>query len=187
MIEVFNRINQRMIKAIMFHEQMADYFDFLDMCGLKRWHEYQYLKENAELRGLHRYSINHLARIISNDDVGATNYIPASWYNATRMQVDNSTRRQAVKDAFEKWYDWEKETKEFLETQFKMLTDNSKIAEANKINSLIKEVDKELKKVMRKMLEYKAVDYDLSYIMFQQEDMHDHFKEKEKEIGIDIC
>ena len=45
----------------------------------------------------------------------------------------------------------------------------------------------ELKYLTRKMLEYKAVDYDMDYIMFQQNEMHDHFKEKTKELGIDIC
>lgn len=37
------------------------------------------------------------------------------------------------------------------------------------------------------MLEYKTVDYDMDYIIFQQDEMHDHFKEKTKELGIDIC
>ena len=41
----------------------------------------------------------------------------------------------------------------------------------------------ELKYLTRKMLEYKAVDYN----MFQQNEMHEHFKEKTKELGIDIC
>ena len=45
----------------------------------------------------------------------------------------------------------------------------------------------ELKYLTRKMLEYKAVDYGMDYIMLQQNEMHDHFKEKTKELGIDIC
>ena len=45
----------------------------------------------------------------------------------------------------------------------------------------------ELKYLTRKMLDHKAVDYDMNYIMFQQNEMHDHFKEKTKELGIDIC
>lgn len=45
----------------------------------------------------------------------------------------------------------------------------------------------ELKYLTRKMLEHKAVDYDMDYIMSQQNEMHEHFKEKTKELGIDIC
>ena len=47
--------------------------------------------------------------------------------------------------------------------------------------------DQELKYLTRKMLEHKAVDYDMDYIMSQQNEMHEHFKEKTKELGIDIC
>lgn len=92
-----------------------------------------------------------------------------------------------MREAFEKWYAWEKETKEFYEKQFKILTDNYKIADADKVNELICKVDEELKYVTREMLEYKAVDYDMDYIMFKQDEIHDCYKEKEKQIGIDIC
>ena len=187
MIEVFNEISRRMIKGVMFHAQMADYFDFLNLHGLKRWSEYQFLSESAELRGLHRYAINHLGKLINDGDVSGTEYIPSSWYSSTRQQVDSSTRKQAVKEALEKWYNWEKETKEFYERQFKILTDNYKIASANKVNSIICDVDQELKKVCRKLLEYKAVDYDMDYIMFEQDAMHNHYEEATKEIGIKIC
>lgn len=187
MIEVFNDISKRIIKGVMFHEQMADYFDFLNLQGFKRWQEYRFFDESAELRGVHRYALNHCNKLIDDGDVTATRYIPMSWYSNSRMQVDTSTRKQAVKEAFEKWYQWECDTKEFLEKQFKKLTDNYKISDANKVNDLIKSVDQELKCVTRKMLEYKAVDYDMTYIMFQQDELHEHYKEKTKEIGIDIC
>ena len=37
------------------------------------------------------------------------------------------------------------------------------------------------------MLEYKAVDYDMDYILFQQNELHEYFKEKTKELGVSIC
>ena len=58
--------------------------------------------------------------------------------------------------------------KQFLEKQFKTLTDNSKIAEADRINEIILCVDNRLKLANRKMLEYKAVDYDSYYIIYDQ-------------------
>lgn len=187
MIEVFNEVSNRMVRNIMKHEQMADYFDFLNLHGLKRWHEYQFFEESAELRGIHRYAINHCNRIIRDENIESVQAIPMSWYGYTRMQVDSSTRKNAVKDALEKWLDWEKESKELYERVFKQLTDNNKIAEADKINELILDVDKEIKLVTRKMLEYKAVDYDMEYILLQQDEMHEEYRKKTKEIGIDIC
>lgn len=187
MIEVFNEISNRMIGNLMRHEQMADYFDFLNLHGLKRWHEYQFFEESAELRGIHRYAINHCNRLVREDNVESVRSIPTSWYNYTRQQVDGATRKQAVKDAFQKWYEWETETKEHYEMLFKRLTDNGKIAEADKINELILDVDEEIKRLTRKMLEYRSVDYDMAYILLQQDEMHEEYRKKTKEIGIDIC
>ena len=187
MIEVFNAISQRIIRNVMLHEEMADYFDFLNLHGFKRQQEYHFFDESADLRGIHRYAINHCNRLITDTDIPSVKAIPQGWYNYTRLQVDAGTRKQAVHDAFEKWYSWEKETKEFYEKQFKILTDNGKIANANKVNELICKVDEELKYLTREMLEYKAVDYDMDYIMFKQNEIHECYKEKQKEIGINIC
>lgn len=188
MIEIFNAISRHMVKGIMLHEQMADYFDFLGLSGFKRWAEVQYIHENAKLRGLHRYAINHLNKIINDEKIESVELIPSSWYGVTRQQVDSSTRKQGLKEVLDRWYDWEKETKEFYERQFKTLTDNSKIAEANKINELICDVDHELKCVCRKMIEYRSVEYDMSYVMFQQQEMHDKYEKELKEVyKIEMC
>ena len=45
---IFSEINARMIAALMLHDQMTDYFDFLGMKGYKRLHEYQYFDESLE-------------------------------------------------------------------------------------------------------------------------------------------
>ena len=56
---IFSEINARMIAALMFHDQMSDYFDFLGMKGYKRLHEYQYFSESLERKKLNQYYINH--------------------------------------------------------------------------------------------------------------------------------
>ena len=118
----------------MLHEEMADYFDFLNLHGFKRQQEYHFFDESAELRGIHRYAINHCNRLITDTDIPSVKAIPQGWYNYTRLQVDE-----------------------------------------------------ELKYLTREMLEYKAVDYDMDYIMFKQNEIHECYKEKQKEIGINIC
>lgn len=188
MIEVFNEISKHMIKGIMFHEQMADYFDFLNFHGLKRWQEVRFFEENTELRGLHRYAINHCNKLVYDSDISNIRYIPNSWYNYTRYDVDTNTRKTAVKDAFGKWCEWEKETKALYERMFKKLTENGYISYANKVNELIKNVDNELKYLTRKMLEYKSVDYDIDYIMYQQDELHNKYeKELEEVYKVKMC
>ena len=187
MIETFNEISQRMIKGIMYHEQWADLFDFLNFRGFKRQQEYRFLKENAELRGVHRYTINHCNKLINDKTIDSVKEIPETWYNYTKLDVDNNIRKQYVKDIFKKWHTWETETKKFYEEKFKQLTDNGRIASANKVNELIKNVDKELKCLTRQVLEYQSVDWDLEYLMWQQDCIHDEYEEKEKQISVNIC
>ena len=187
MIEVFNKISARQIRAVMKHNQWADMFDYMGLMGEKRWQEYRAICEFSEMRGIHRYALNHCNRLIQDIAIEQVNEIPSNWYNYTRLDVDNETRKNYVKKIYEDWYKWEKETKEFLEEQFKTLTENHKIADANKVNDLICDVDQELKRLTRKMLEYKAVNYDLNYIIYCQPEMHEYYKEKTKEIGVDIC
>lgn len=186
MIEIFNKISARQIKAIMKHQQWADIFDFLGLNGEKRWQEYRALSEFVEMRGIHRYALNHCNKLIQNISVDVVNEIPSNWFNYTRLDVDNETRKNYVKKIYEDWFKWETETKGFLEEQFKTLTENHKIADANKVNCLIEDVDQELKHLTRKLIEYKAVNYDLDYIMYCQPEMHEYYKQKTKELGVDI-
>lgn len=187
MLEVFNEISKRITKSIMFYEDLADYFDFLDLHGLKRWNEARFFEENTELRGIHRYVINHYNRLLEDGEIEHTKIIPSSWYGYTRMSVDPTTRKQAVKQAMEKWYEWDKDTKDLYQKMFKKLTENGEIAAADKVNELVKRIDQEVKVLCRKYIEYKALDYDMQYIMFQQDELHEHYKDHEKHLGVDIC
>lgn len=185
-IEIFSQINDRQIKALMFHNQMADYFDFLGLNGFKRVHEYQYFAESVAMRGIHRYVINHTNRLLLNNNTVNPNAIPATWNNYCRFDVDAGTRKSAVKEAFQKYYDWEYETLHFYECKFKELSELGCIAYTNKVMELIKDTDKELKHIARSIIKYKAADWDMTLIEEEQDAIHEHYKEKTKNLGIDI-
>ena len=110
-------------------------------------------------------------------------------YNyCVRNDVDRPTRKEYLVLALQKWISNESEMKQFLEKQFKTLTDNSKIAEADRINEIILCVDKRLKLANRKMLEYKAVDYDSYYIIYDQKELHEKYESMEKDgFKIEMC
>ena len=185
-LEIFAKISDRQVKALMFHTQMADYFDFLGLNGLKRVHEYQYLEESTEMRGVHRYVLNHLNKLVPESKIESFSVIPSGWYAYKRNEVDTNTRKQAVKEAMQKYYEWEEETLYIYEQAFKEMADLGKIAYTNKIMDLITKVDCELKKVCRCLLKYKAVDYDMTFIMQEQPELHEKYKEKTKELGVNI-
>ena len=188
MIEVFNDIARRMIANVMRHSQLSDLFDFLNLRGEKREQEYHALAEFAELKGLHRYAINHLYRLIDDRQVEKPQLIPTNWYSSAKREVTNDIRRSYLKSSYDEWFKWETETKEFYEQCFKKLADNAKIAEANKVNELVKDVDEELKYLSREMWEYKSVDWSLDFVLMKQDKKHNHYDEKEKaEFKVEFC
>jgi hypothetical protein len=167
-----------MIKGVMIHEQMADYYDFLNLHGYKRCHEYHSKCEMKNLRHLHRYFINHFNRLIEEDPIENPDSIPSSWYRYTRQEVDTNTKRSAVKTGIEKWVAWETETKSLYQKMYTEAMNIGEVAAAKKIACYICGVDKELKWAQRKHLNLLSADYDIGYILGEQDHLHDWYKEK---------
>lgn len=185
--EIFQKINARQITALMFHDQMADFFDFLGLMGFKRMHEYQHFAESAEHRATKRYYINHHNRLLEDLDVSNPEVIPDSWYKYTRFDVSGQIRKQAVETALEQYHSWEMETKEFYSQCAKKLMDGGNIADFDKVNALVKDVDMELKSLDRLILCLKSVGYNDVYIATIQDELHEKYRQMTKNIGIDIC
>jgi hypothetical protein len=185
--EIYSKIASHMIKGMMLHEELADYYDFLGLQGYKRCHEYHYLDETCAYRGLCRYYINHHNKLILKVEFDNPNVIPDSWYKYTRQDVDNNTKKNAVKNGITVWVDWEKETKSLYEQMYKELIAIDEIASALKVHELICDVDCELKKAERYYLNKKAIDYDLTEIIAEQKPKHEKYKKKMKKLGVSIC
>ena len=185
--EVFTDINSRQITALMFHDEMADLFDFLGLRGFKRMHEYQYLSESGEHRALKRYYINHHGSLIPTEDIDPIEIIPYDWYQYTRTDVPVGLRKQTVQKAMEQYKSWETGTKALYESCASHLLKWGCIADFNKVSNLICDVDTELKYLERLCLELRSVDYSPDYIQMLQDKYHEKYKEKCKEIHIDIC
>lgn len=185
--EIYGAINTRQITALMFHDEMADLFDFLGLRGFKRMHEYQYLVESAEHRALKRYYLNHHGMLLPDEEIDSIDVIPDEWYQYNRMDVTPAVRKQAVQRAMEQYRTWESDTKTLYEKCAAHLMAWQKVADFNKVNDLIKDVDTELKYLERLCIELKAVDYDCSFIEILQDKYHEKYKEKSKDIGINLC
>ena len=180
--EIFSKLSAHMLTGIMLHEDLANYYDFLGLGGYKRCHEYHSLAEYASYRSVCRYYINHYNKLIPYTESEQEEVIPKSWYDHVRQDVDMSTKRNSVKNGLAIWVNWERETKATYEEMYKELYDLGEIAGACKIKCLIKDVDKELKKAERYHLNKVAVDYDMPYIVSEQNCLHDKYKKKTEKI-----
>lgn len=182
--EIFSEIKRRQIAALMFHEQMADYFDFLSLHGYKRLHEYQYFAESAEFRHISRYYINHHGKLLPEGFEGEINPIPAAWLTANRMAVGKSTKQKAVEDGFNMYREWESGAKAAYERYAARLRELGHEADAIFVGCLVKDVDHELKCLDRIILDLISAGYDMVYIVESQKEIHDKYKRKIEEISL---
>lgn len=184
--EIFSNISAHMVKGIMFHAQMADYFDFLGLKGYKRLHEYHYFDESIMFRKLNRYYINNCSRLIDEQEPENPRSIPDSWHRYNREDVDVSTKRSAIKSAFQAWIDWENGTLKMYEKAYGELIELGEIALAMFIKNYMCDVEKELKYARRMNIDLKSIDYDMSVIVPEQEKIHEKYKEKTENLCFDF-
>ena len=179
---IFSEINARMIAALMLHDQMTDYFDFLGMKGYKRLHEYQYFDESLERKKLNQYYINHHNKLIEDTYTGQVEVIPENWLSANRISVGKSTKQKGIEDGFNQYRAWEVETKSLYEHYASKLRELGAVSDALVVEKLVENVDGELKKLERIMIDLISSGYDMVYITEKQPEIHDKYKMKLSEI-----
>ena len=167
--EIYSKIASHMIKGVMFHTQMADYYDFLCLQGYRACHEYHMYDEMCAYRSLCHYVINHHNMLIPDERIESPNAIPATWYKHVRQDVDPSTKKEAVKQGLVAWVNWEKKTKKFYEQMYVELMNLDEIASACEVKKLITDVDDELKNAEQYLLDKEAINYDMTIIISEQE------------------
>lgn len=177
--EIFATVGTHMVKGLMIHEELANYYDFLGLKGYSKCHEYHYMTESCTFRKLNRYYIDHYNSLIPNMKVETPEVIPASWYRYERNDVDTNTKRTAVKNGLEMWVNWERETKQLYEQMYSELMRIGEVSTAvNLFSCFIKDVDDELKRAYKASLNKKSTGYDINAI--ESEQYHKYHKYKEK-------
>lgn len=188
LIEIYTKLTSHVLKGMMIHEEMANYYDFLGLEGYKRCHEYHFIKEMMSYRSLCRYFINHHNMLIPESLVEVPEIIPESWYMHTRQDVDTATRKNAVKIGLTKWVEWERDTKKFYQEMHIELVALGEVASAMFIENLIDDVDRELKDAERYWINKEAMGYDMTAIVGEQKRKHDKYKKKcAKDLCVKIC
>lgn len=210
---LYSELINRMKQGVEMHEQLADYYAFLNLPGYQKCHEYHmlcelltyrkakdmYMKEyNQLVQPTYMVSgtLTNMANMANNGNnntnnnnngmssmmnVGknyANNVIPQNWYNYTRYDVDQGTKRTAVKDGFKKWLEYEKETRQYLSQMAQRLEQMNEREAARKLDHLIEHVEKEIETAENKMMNLESTGYDMSYILQQQDEMKRHYADK---------
>ena len=176
--EIFIEITNHMIKGLMVHTKMAEYYDFLNLQGYRACHEYHSLAESISYRKINHYYMEQYHKLIPETRFDVPEIIPTNWYKYTRQDVDQKTRRNAVKTGMETWLSWEQDTKKLYEEMFKELYDTGNVAASLKVKDLIQDVEKEIATIENKMMKMQAVDFNIQNIVDEQDAVYTKFKSK---------
>lgn len=181
--EIFSYMISRQVHALMFHEQMANYFDFLGLHGFKRMHEYQYLCESVAFRKMQRFYINHHNELLEVGNVGDPEAVPQEWMKHKRSDVTPQIKKRSVKEAFEEYREWESSSERCLSKCAKALYEKGELMDHAYVMDMIEDVCCELKRIDRLMLKLSGVDYDMNYIEEIQDKLHEKYKKKTHHVG----
>lgn len=176
--DIFKEILARMLKGLMTHEQLANYYDFLGLQGYKKCHECHFYEESKCYRKFYHYFIKRYNKLLPELNFENPNVIPINWYNYTRQDVDTKTKRSAVEQGLNVWVNWEKETLDLYQRMYQNLMNLGEVAAANELCKIIKEVEEELQTAEKYQLNKMAVNYDISVIIDEQKPYHKKYKKK---------
>lgn len=176
--EIFGKIAAHMVEGLMFHSQMAEYYMFLGLEGYSQCHEYHYLCETKSYHKIVTEYIKCYNKLLPTQRAEDPGLIPSGWYKYARADVDVNSKRNAIKTGIEKWVAWEKETKKLYEKMYQELMTLGEIAAAQKVLDLICDVTCELKDAEQYHLNKRATDYDMVYIIEEQDKKKDDFEKE---------
>lgn len=182
--EIFSQLVAHAIEGLMVHAQMAEYYDFLGLKGYEKCHEYHYFSESCNYRNMCEYYIRHFNKLPMELPFNDPKIIPETWYKYNRLDVDAATRKSSVIAGMTKWVDWETKTKHLYEQMYIELMALNQVAAALEVKKYIECTDDELASAYQKHIDRKAIDYDISSIMNEQDELYKKYKKKLKEIEL---
>ena len=77
----------------------------------------------------------------SIDSLSSISIVPNNWYEHMREDTDINTRRNAVKNGLEKYVNWERDTKKFLEDMVVQAINIGEVCFSEQIKCLLKVVE----------------------------------------------
>lgn len=206
--QLYSDLIARMKQGVEMHEQLADYYGFLNLPGYQKCHEYQmlcelltyrkakdtYMREYNQLvqpSNMNMNGMNGMTNMANNggntaNNSGNGNYsavIPNQWYGHTRYEVDANTKRNAVRDGFKRWLDYEKDTKQYLTNMGQRLEKINEREAARKLDYLIDHVEKEIEGAEEKMMALENSGYDMNYILQQQDQLKAKYADKIRKLN----
>lgn len=161
-MKVFEDAARHMVKGLMLHKELMDYFNFVGFHMFAVKQKERYLEESGGYADFCFRYMRVKNKLLPQNAPDYESIIPENWYKYTRQEVDNGTRRSALKTGMTAWIDWEKETLALYETFAHQLRDEGKEECALIFEELIREVSEELHNAEAIQLKLEGVGYNIA-------------------------
>ena len=149
--EIMLDILKHQTEAVMYHDQMTDYYKFLHLDKLAKKHEKQTYEELEALKNLKCSYINYFCEL-PYYKVDIEIIYPAEWKNKTSMEVNEDALKMLAKNSLEKYKNYAYELKKNF--NFVMLKE---------VCELIEEVEEEISRLKNMIIEAQSYNYNVEY------------------------
>ena len=167
--EIFTKLSNRMVGAMMIHTQLTELFVFLDLMSDIKQQKKQLHDETDGLLTLEKYCTQHHHILITANNPPSIDILNLGVLQEANGNLSPDDRVYLIQYGMKEWIKWEKESKIIYENAYRDLMDISEIAAANFIMQYIRDVDKELKNAELLYRVRDAMDWDLPTIYSEKE------------------
>ena len=151
---------QHQTAAVMYHDQMSDYFRFLALDHLAEKHAHQAKKELCELRELKNCFIEEFDQL-PYYVVDSSTIIPSEWKTKTSFDIDESTVKTLVKNQLEKYLERETDTLKLYKDMAKHFKEHMNYKLYRVMKEQIEDVEEEICEIKDQILDAQSYSYDL--------------------------
>lgn len=174
--EVILKTLSRKKTGLEFHNKLYLIFKLLNMKGFAEEQKYHLMSEMESFIHLQKYYMKKYHKVPDVDG----EKIQFDPYNLSQMDIDNLTgdkKSVIIKMIFDEWKKWECDTVNILTEYLENSSDN-----CDEIEKIINEVEHEIHKLKKQMIEYNDVGWCIKHIYNKQYYIKSNYEDKIKEI-----
>jgi len=168
MHEIFKKLSNRMVGAMMIHTQLTELFNFIDLEADAKRQKKQLHDESDGLLKLEKYAAQHHHILITSDNPPQVDILNLDILEHPNDKLSPDDKIHLIQYALKEWIEWEKKSKVIYEDSYRNLVDMSEIAAADFVLQYVKDVDKELRDAELLYRVRDAIDWDLTTIYDEQ-------------------
>lgn len=165
---IFTKLANRMVGAMMVHTQLTELFNFIDLKSDAKRQKKQLHEETDGLLKIEKYAAQHHHILTTSNNPPQVDILNLSMLKQQNDELSPDNKIYLIQYAIKEWIEWERESKIIYEDAYRNLVDMSEIAAADFVLQYVRDVDKELRDAELLYRVRDAIDWDLATIYDEQ-------------------